>query len=148
MDSKKGFTLIELLVVIAIIGILASIVLIALRSARLKARDARIVSAMSQLRSVAEILYDGDYDTLDDKTGDVFDEPDVEKLNLDIAAQDGSLSIYSNTGETEYCAYSSLNVDIGGAAQVYCIDSAGSAKQLDASSCVCGTGTPVSYTCE
>lgn len=47
---EKGFTLIELLVVVTIIGILSSIVVASLRSARVKARD---VTRLADLRQVA-----------------------------------------------------------------------------------------------
>ena len=62
---KRGFTLIELLVVIAIIGILSSIVLASLNSARQKGRDARRVSDIKQLQLALELYYDakGQYAT-------------------------------------------------------------------------------------
>lgn len=56
--SNKGFTLIELLVVIAIIGLLASIVLVSLNSARAKARDARRVSEMKAIQTAIEMYAD------------------------------------------------------------------------------------------
>ncbi len=58
LSSPKGFTLIELLVVIAIIGILATIVLVSLNSARTKARDTRRLSDMQQMSLAMEMYYD------------------------------------------------------------------------------------------
>ena len=65
--KNKGFTLIELLVVIAIIGILSSVVLASLNTAREKARDARRIADVKQVQIALELFFDdnGNYaDTL------------------------------------------------------------------------------------
>jgi prepilin-type N-terminal cleavage/methylation domain-containing protein len=55
---RSGFTLIELLVVIAIIGILSSVVLASLNSARQKGRDAKRISDVKQVQLALELYYD------------------------------------------------------------------------------------------
>jgi len=57
MRKTKGFTLIELLVVIAIIGILSTLAVVALNSARAKARDAKRVADVKQVQTALELLY-------------------------------------------------------------------------------------------
>jgi len=55
--NKKGFTLIELLVVIAIIGLLSTLAVVALGSAREKARDSKRLSDLKQVQTALELYY-------------------------------------------------------------------------------------------
>ncbi len=54
-NYKKGFTLIELLVVIAIIGILSSIILVSLNTARQKGMDGAVKGDLSTIRVQAAL---------------------------------------------------------------------------------------------
>lgn len=58
MRKNKGFTLVELLVVIAIIGLLSTLAVVALNSARAKARDARRVSDIKQVQLALDMFMD------------------------------------------------------------------------------------------
>lgn len=68
-DSKdtRGFTLVELLVVIAIISVLATLLLLQLGVARAKARDAKRIADINQIRSALELWFD-DYGRYRDTT--------------------------------------------------------------------------------
>ncbi len=55
--NNKGFTLIELLIVIAIIGLLSTLAVVALGSARVKARDSKRLADLKQLQTALELYY-------------------------------------------------------------------------------------------
>ena len=58
LKKSGGFTLIELLVVIAIIGVLATLILLQLGIARAKARDAKRIADINQIRTAIELYFD------------------------------------------------------------------------------------------
>lgn len=79
MNKKNiGFTLIELLVVIAIIGILSGLIIVSLGDATNQAKEAKIKSALDQLRPVAQLYYNkyGNYTSLatDPKVVNIYNE--------------------------------------------------------------------------
>ena len=84
LSLSKGFTLIELLVVIAIIGLLSSVVLASLNSARDKATAAKVVSEMKALQSAIELYrLDHDGSVPHEGTGEWFSDYGGEQGNYE-----------------------------------------------------------------
>jgi prepilin-type N-terminal cleavage/methylation domain-containing protein len=70
IKKAKGFTLIELLVVVAIIGILATVVLSSLGTARNRAKDAALKAGLKQFQTQVEVQYNGNYNDACDPTSE------------------------------------------------------------------------------
>lgn len=67
--KNRGFTLIELLVVIAIIGVLSSVVLASVNTARAKGSDARVKIDFHNIQLALQLYYDKNGTFPGNKTG-------------------------------------------------------------------------------
>ena len=119
---QRGFTLIELLVVVAIIGILSSIVLVSLNSARQKGRDASAKGSMSSIRAAAEIYFDTNNVSYLGVCGDT----DVDSLLRAAERQTGNNGFDCNDDSNAFAA--GINLNAGG---YFCVDSSGFAGDFN-----------------
>ena len=103
--KDRGFTLIELLVVIAIIGILSSVVLASLNTARIKARDAQRVSDVRQIQLAMEFFYDNSIPKTYPTTAQGIAILVTNSLlpNLPVAPTGGTGYSYAFLTATNYC---------------------------------------------
>lgn len=108
---KAGFTLIELLVVIAIIGLLASVVLASLNSARDKGAAASIKANLNNARVQAELYYDNNQNSYG-----------VSSYNSTTGTGTGVCNVGTATNPTMYTMLVAANTANGGdaAATVLC----------------------------
>lgn len=152
MNKKGGFTLIELLVVIAIIGILSSVVLVSLNSARKKGTDTRVISDVQETRTALESGYNGSgypdlvlgstnancngvlnvntagatYTNCVTSTGP--DAANISTLSTDATNEGGNLFISTNPTATAYAIRGQLSSN---ASIYFCIDSRGNSNTTD-----------------
>lgn len=117
LNYQKGFTLIELLVVIAIIGILSSVVLASLNSARDKGADAAIRGNLNNMRAQAELVYDdnGSYAALFSNT------TVINAVNAANSANGNGKGVATTSEANFWAASAELKSSTGW----YCVDSTG-----------------------
>ncbi len=131
MKNHKGFTLIELLVVIAIIGILSSVVLASLNTARGRGADAAIKSNLANIRAQAELYYDtnnsyGTAGSTCNAAGSLFVDATIAQQLSAAESANGSGSLSCRNSTTAWAVLSPLV----GATGNWCVDSTGVAKAV------------------
>ncbi len=120
LSNNKGFTLIELLVVIAIIGVLSSVVLASLSSARGKGNDAAIKSNLVNMRTQAELLY-----APGSGFSNVCDNSSIQNAISEVESLNGGEDVVCTDDTSSWAIASAIS------SGAFCVDANGAAKSYD-----------------
>lgn len=137
--TSRGFTLLELLVVIAIIGILSSVVISSVSSARTQAYDAKVKAQLSNIRSSAELYFNSrlSYGTVTYWTANgtstngcqagMFQDTasGMQPLTISVNYPVGENTIVCNSSGAAYAVSDNLSAT----STWWCVDSSGASKQ-------------------
>lgn len=127
--NQKGFTLVELLVVIAIIGILATLLLLQLGVARQRARDAKRIVDVSQVRTAVELYFDdtGNYPQVAtyNALGNLLVPKYITQLPIDSLNNGNYTYNYAYNGLTKFHLWAELEQSAGALKSDADIDSTG-----------------------
>jgi len=70
--------------------------------AKNRAKDSRIIQEVNQVRTIAEIVYDGDYGAVEELPRQIIQNSELKLLADDIAEQGGELHIIKSADETVF----------------------------------------------
>ena len=144
-SASRGFTLIELLVVIAIIGILSSVVLASLNTARNKGNNAAVKSNLATVQTQAQLYYDDHANAFSTTaisacTSDMFIETTIKAaIDAAVSAGGGAAACYSD-GQNYAISVPLKSAESG--KNDWCVDSTGVERAT--ASATTGTACPAS----
>lgn len=131
-EKPSGFTLIELLLVIAIIGLLASLIIIAVGQAKARAQDGSIKANLSQARQEAAAIHNEDdsYAQLCSEGVLNSGRPNLAEIEREVKKRNGQQDIVCFATTDKFCVQSPL-----ASTGHFCLDYTGRALETPTSQC-------------
>ncbi len=125
--NSKGFSMIEILVVLAVIGLLTSVALAAMRTARNKGSDATVMKELNGIRTQAQIYFDlnrtyGNSGTSCSNSGSMFEDTTIVRQMLHAVNTSGQVGVCANDANSWV-----ISVPLPGGGS-WCVDSKNNGK--------------------
>ena len=132
MKNLKNYKIMEALIILVLVGILSTVVIFAINSARKKSGDMTVKAGLNQVRTQADVYfnYNGSYSDVCNPAKDGRDPKGINKMVSESAKSDGFDGTVSYNGDSSTNDVKCNSTENGWAAQVplkneqgyYCVD--------------------------